>query len=439
MLNSNLFWNIVIIISSIIELWSCKKVFDYISEKKTSNFRINMNMIIILLFMLTLLKLNVSPNIRISISIILTFCLYIFNYDSNFYSAIIITLLYWMVLLGIDALSMSTIIWMNSLKFQSNILLPNIYRLESITLGKGLLIINVYIYKLIKSEVKLNKSDISYFFIPVISNIMLFFIIFKYIFKFSDQDLISGFQIVTISIILILSNLSIILVIRKIIKNSILLAEYEVMKRNVNMQYKYYMNLKENQSKIRQLHHDMKNHIICIKKLNENGYDTKQYIETIESKIINKYNLFETGNVLLDIILNDKKEICEDKNIDFKCSINFSKCNFIEPQDICSIFSNILDNSIEACEKINENKRYISLEGKLIEKFFILKAENNKANKINVKNKKLRTDKDDSFLHGLGIKSIETTVKKYNGDIVIDYTDTEFILKLMIPLIQNNN
>jgi hypothetical protein len=439
MLNSSLFWEIVIIISSVIELWGCKKIFDYTSEKEASKIRINVIMTFILIFMLFLLKINVSPNSRIIISIVLTFAFYIINYNSNFYTGIVITLIYWMILLGIDALSMSIVTWINSIHNISNLLINNFYRLQSIILGKSILIFNIWLYKIIKDEIQVNKKDILYIGIPIIGNIVSFFIVFKYLFKFSQRDLINDFQMLNFSILLFLSNISIILVIRKIRLDSKLLAEYKVMKKNMDMQCRYYMNIKENQVKTRQLYHDMKNHIICIKKLNENGYDANNYIENIESKVKSYDNTFETGNILLDIILNDKKETCDKNNIDFYCNINFTKCNFIELEDICSIFSNILDNSIEACEKINNEKKYISLEGKIIESFFVLKAENTKVNKINIKNKKVLTDKKDAFLHGLGIKSIESSVKQYNGEIVIDYTDDRFILKILIPVVLHND
>ncbi|EOU2096407.1 ATP-binding protein, partial [Clostridium perfringens] len=266
-------------------------------------------------------------------------------------------------------------------------------------------------------------------------NIILFFVVFKYIFKFSELKLISTNEILYILILLFLSSLSTILVIRKIRSNSILLSQKDMVQNNLKMQYKYYMSIKENQDKIRQLHHDMKNHIICMRKLNQNGYNNEKYIESLDKKIKSYENKFDTGNILLDIILIEKKQICDNKNIKFSSSINFTMCDFIDLEDICSIFSNILDNSIEACSKINENNKFIFIEGKVVEKFFIIKVENSKVNKINIKNNKFITDKNNKSSHGLGISSIKNSVKKYNGETVIHYTDDRFIIKILIPLI----
>ena len=439
MLGSKVFWDVLIVISSIIELWVCKKVFDYTSEKKYSDMRINLIMSLIIILMLFLLKINVHPNIRIIVAVILTIVFYITSYTTSITTAIMTTLIYWMILLGTDALSMSISIWINSLNSMDMLLVNSSYRLQSIVLGKSILILILYLYRLIKFEIELHKKAILYLGIPIIANIVSVFVIFKYVFKFSDMKLISTNGILYISILLFLSNISIILVIRRIRKDSRLLAQKDMVKNNLEMQYKYYMNIKENQDKVRQLHHDMKNHIICMRKLNQNGYDNEKYIESIDKKIKSYENTFDTGNVLLDIILSEKKQICNNKNIKFFSSVNFTKCDFIESEDICSIFSNILDNAIEACMKINSNNKFIYIEGKIVEKFFIMKVENSKINKINIKNNKFMTDKDNKFSHGLGISSIKNSVKKYNGETVINYTDDRFIIKILIPIILYND
>lgn len=435
MLDINLFWDILIIISSIIELWACKKIFDYTSDKKFSDTRLNTIMILIVLLMLILLKINVNPDVRIAVAMILTSTFYIINYNTNFLVGIMINLLYWMVLLGTDGLSMSIVIWINSIDNMNMLLINNLYRLESILLGKGILLTILGIYKIVKCEIELRKKDILYLGIPILANISSFFLIFKYVFKFSRENLINESQILNTSILLFLSNISIILVIKKIRRDSKLLIEKDIMKNNIDMQYKYYMNINENQLKMRQLYHDMKNHIICMKRLNECGYSNINYVENIENKLISLDNTFDTGNVLLDIILNEKKEVCNNHNIKFSCNINFTKCDFIDSEDVCSIFSNILDNAIEACEKINGNKKHVYLDGKIVNKFFILKAENTKCNEINVKNNKFITNKKDKYLHGLGIKSIKESVKKYKGETVIDYSDDKFTMKILIPVI----
>lgn len=434
MLNNQFLRYILIIMSVTIEIWGCKKVFDYTSDKKSSNLKINSAMAIIIIFIFELLKNDLSKINVIIISIILTFVLYIWNYDTKISIAIITTLIYWMVLTSINSLDMSILIWINSLDNMRILLMSNVYRLQLIVLDKAILIILVYIYKKTKFKIKLQNKEILYLIIPIVSNVVIYLLVVKDILYFSTMGLISNTHILYISILLFCSTISIILAIRKISCDSSVLTQKNIMIKNIDMQYSYYKNIKESQENLRHLYHDIKNHLICIKRLNEHGYDNEKYIKNIENKLSIYDNIFDTGNILLDIILNEKNQICKEENITLSGYINFTKCDFIEVEDICSIFANILDNSIEACRKVKESNRFISLEGKIVEKFFILKVKNSKANKVNIRNNKFVTDKKDSFSHGIGISSVKKTVEKYNGETVIDYTDNEFTIKLLIPI-----
>ncbi|WP_270660323.1 GHKL domain-containing protein, partial [Paraclostridium bifermentans] len=61
--------------------------------------------------------------------------------------------------------------------------------------------------------------------------------------------------------------------------------------------------------------------------------------------------------------------------------------------------------------------------------------ENTKQNKVNIREKHIKTDKKDTYLHGLGIKSVKSSVEKYSGEVVIDYSENRFIMKIIIPLV----
>ncbi|WP_133146871.1 GHKL domain-containing protein, partial [Clostridioides difficile] len=104
--------------------------------------------------------------------------------------------------------------------------------------------------------------------------------------------------------------------------------------------------------------------------------------------------VFDTGNITLNIILSEKKELCIEKGIDFRININFSDCNFIKEEDICSIFANALDNAIEACEKIKNGDKKIKLQGMIVNKFFVIKITNTKSNDILLKKNTFLTTKE---------------------------------------------
>lgn len=434
MIKNNFFWTVFIFISFCIEWFMCKKILDYNSESK-SNSRITFMFILVIFFANTLYILDIFPNTRVIISIFTTIIIAKLGYNIKLIKAICISIIYWMLLICIDALSMSFTIWINLINDMSILLTNNIYRIESITIGKVLLITVLYLYKSYFFEIDsdVNRKILTYMSIPIFTNIVLFFIIFKYIFKYSEGTLIDKNQLFTIATVLFLSSISLISLIKKIQTDNKLLMENNMIEKISSMKNEYYKNIESKQLKIELLSHDMKNHISCIEGMYENNIDIRPYLNNIKKTIRNN-NIYHTGNVTLDIILNDKKDLCDKYNINFIALIDFSKCKFIKDIDICDIFSNILDNAIEACNKITLDPKEIILKGNVINDFYIIKAENTKINDILIKGNDILTDKTDTLKHGFGIKSIKNSINKYDGTCLIEHNKSRFTMIISIPM-----
>ncbi|MEE0451263.1 sensor histidine kinase [Peptacetobacter sp.] len=226
----------------------------------------------------------------------------------------------------------------------------------------------------------------------------------------------------------------------RILKNNKLDYENKLIKEKLNMQYQYYNSMQKNYSKVREIYHDMNNHIMCIEKLN--SMDRKKYINEIKEKLEDVKNNFHTNNLILDIILMEKEEICKEYNINLYVDLNLKKCDFIEMTDICTIFSNLLDNAIEASKNIeDEENKKIFIKDTIVNKFYLIKIENNKKNIIIKKENRIITSKKDDFLHGLGLQSVRNAVEKYNGNMDINDSENVFEIIIYIPLVQisNNN
>ncbi|EGT5077446.1 hypothetical protein CUA76_19970, partial [Clostridioides difficile] len=80
----------ITIVSSIIEIWACKKVFDYTSKIKTNSMKLNISFLISIFVIIFTFYLNIDPNIRVLICIISTYSIYKFNYRVNFTKSLIV-------------------------------------------------------------------------------------------------------------------------------------------------------------------------------------------------------------------------------------------------------------------------------------------------------------------------------------------------------------
>ncbi|XTR39109.1 ATP-binding protein [Paraclostridium tenue] len=237
------------------------------------------------------------------------------------------------------------------------------------------------------------------------------------------------------------SIIIIILLFRRVVKENKKKTQYELMKNKLDMQYEHYLSIQDSHMKVKRLYHDINNHICCIDNLKNNSKEVNEYISNLKDEIKEFKSIYNTQNMILDIILNEKSEICSKKGIKFICDINFSKVNFIKPIDISSIFANILDNAIEACDKIHDEniKKYIRIKGAISKSYFVIKCENSKVNNIKFKKNKLITDKMDKFVHGIGTQSIKSSLEKYNGELLFEDEKDKFIINICIPLNQNTD
>ncbi|MGX9754865.1 GHKL domain-containing protein [Clostridioides difficile] len=439
MLETNVFWVILTFFSTIVEWIVLRIILDELSELRKNKVVLNSSLLIAIMIITILTIIEFNINIKLFICIFITSVLYKMNYIVDKWKSLLISLLYWMLVIGFDSIGLSIVGIFNSIQDMSNLLDNNLLKLELIIISKSLLIVLIPLLKFIRLKIKINKKDCIYLSIPLMANIISIIVIFGFIFKDKSVNPTENLIILVISIIFLLSNISLVSIIGRIIKDNNLKMEHEITKEKINMQYKYYLNLQEYQSKLRKLYHDMNNHIICIQNLCGKNEFTDKYIKDINKQLKECNTIFNTQSMILDVILGEKKSICDMNNIDFLADINFLKCNFIEMSDVCSIFSNMIDNAIEACNKIQDNniQKKIKLRGTIINSLFVIKCENTKINEIVLKNNKIITSKKDSFLHGIGISSIKSSVEKYDGNVEIYSDKYKFTITIYIPLIGN--
>ena len=367
--------------------------------------------------------------------IIAGFLFYKINYTETLFKSVIITSIFWILIVTLKTMGLAIILRTRNLSGIKTNSYNYFSSLEIMTFSVLIFIATSLLYKYFKSYKYINKKHFIAVFFPICVNILsLAIVLVNKTNKISGADFINNFSVFFMGILMILSNILMIFLFRKITRDNRIYIENKLMKEKMEMEYKYYMKVKENQDRVRQMYHDMKNHMSCMKNLSNTSENLNEYITEINTKIENCESCFNTGNLILDIILNEKKEICLEKEIKFNAYIEFKKCDFIKVNDVCTIFSNLIDNAIEACDKLQGDK-YISLKGSYInENFFVMKIENSKCNEIEIKGGNLITDKEDKLTHGIGLENVKRTIYSYDGEVDIKYDDEKFIVKILIPL-----
>lgn len=168
--------------------------------------------------------------------------------------------------------------------------------------------------------------------------------------------------------------------------------------------------------------HNYKNNIITLAQLTEQGKtaEVKEYLKDEIQQLGIKMNYAMTGNKVIDAVLATKKNSAEHKGINFYANGNIPDKCVIDDIDFTNIIGNLLDNAIEAAEKVENGN--VSIVIKPQKKFIIIKVKNSYDGN---KNNELKTTKKDKEYHGIGLKSIKRIVEKYQGEFELEFKEKE--------------
>lgn len=212
----------------------------------------------------------------------------------------------------------------------------------------------------------------------------------------------------------------------KLLSTQILLESLEVNYNSVISLYKERENI----------YHDFKNHIIVISSLIEHeDYDeVKKYISNLKSPISEIGGIVLSSNNLVDIIFNYKYFEAKEKNIKIVFDVDMlENYNFsMSENELCAVFSNVLDNAIEACANIVGFDPIIQVSLKKANDMLFFRVQNPCIQCQKNASGKFISTKDDKLLHGIGLRSVTSVIEKYDGHIVYDIEGNSFVIDIMM-------
>lgn len=177
-----------------------------------------------------------------------------------------------------------------------------------------------------------------------------------------------------------------------------------------------------------ELSHDMKNHLLVLSSMIGEGriQEAETYLERMGEPLLQLEMMVWTGNPVLDVLLNNARSSAAKRKIRFTIQADALPLEGMEDRDICSLFSNLLDNAVEAAEKVEDEKRWISVKMRKAGEMIFIELSNSMAGSPSVKDNRLVTTKREGNGHGLGLKSAERVVERHGGNLICEYGDGEF-------------
>lgn len=186
---------------------------------------------------------------------------------------------------------------------------------------------------------------------------------------------------------------------------------------------------------MRSWRHDYHNHLQKLKAhiMMDQIKEANQYLNELEIDLDNVNQLVESGNINLDAILNSKLSLAIKNNIDINYKAKVPKKLAISDIDLCVLIGNLIDNAVEACEKIKDNNsKFVRVYIGIFKKQLYISVSNSTNEIIRKLDAEYISSKRGN--HGHGLKRINNIVDKYEGFINRQNEPRVFVSEVLLPL-----
>ena len=181
--------------------------------------------------------------------------------------------------------------------------------------------------------------------------------------------------------------------------------------------------------------HDYHNHLQKLSAHLMEGQieEAKKYIGELGESLDSIKIKYQTGNVSLDAILNSKLSIVEKERIAINCKVEIGENLTVSDIDLCVLLGNLIDNAVEACRGISEEKERFLRIYMCIRKQQLYISVSNATNEVvrKLDGEYISKKRGD---HGHGLKRINIVVDKYGGFIKRANEPGVFATEIMLPL-----
>ncbi|MBU5676258.1 GHKL domain-containing protein [Alkaliphilus sp. MSJ-5] len=320
----------------------------------------------------------------------------------------------------------------------------NYYKLIAVILTKATFVVAVNLGKNFFREMFNWVKQLSIYpiLILIIVNLLAVFMAFIF-YSYADTNNKGEIAyIIGMGIAAIVVSCIIIWIIKKMIEQQKREFLWQMREKEYENQHIYIEHIQDVIQTLRAQRHDFNNYVSTIYGLIHLGKleEAKKYILNLSKDVVDLNEIVNVYHPVVGAVLNMKKEKAARSKIDFNVDVDIPTKLPFDFVDLSTILGNLLDNAIEACEKIPHLSPKVDIKIYMKDIHMIIKIENSKSDKVIYGNDKLRrfvTTKVDKENHGLGLMNVRKAVNKYNGVIKIQDKGTEFLVDIALPVKEN--
>jgi len=177
--------------------------------------------------------------------------------------------------------------------------------------------------------------------------------------------------------------------------------------------------------------HDFQNQLLVIYGLVKEQAPKEEilaYIKRLQNVELPGAMMVKTHRTVVDIILNQKYAIAESREIRLLSQLDDLSAFPLPDDALIIVLSNLIDNAIEACSKIeNADERFILLKMKVEQMAAFLYIENPTKEPVHIVNNRIVTTKKDPLEHGYGLQNIASVLEQNHAVYLLNYNEEKHV------------
>lgn len=286
----------------------------------------------------------------------------------------------------------------------------------------------------ISEEAEIEKAWRTLWLIPA-----TFYVIYYYSFyaNWSNSSSISIFSTKpgNVLFVLLLNAASFLMyrTVQKLLKESISNLRLQAENSQFSLLIKQYETLKTNIGETRKVRHDMRHHFLVIENfLAKNEMNSlHSYLSEYKESISDIDYTQLCDNPVVNAVAGCYRSLARQAETESFFSLQLPEQLPLPDSDFCTLLSNLLENALEACERMAEKPRFLKVTARMDgHHMLILVVENSFEHPITEKNGVFLSSKRKGS--GIGIVSVRSIVKKYNGLLKMEYENGVFCANVFL-------
>lgn len=198
---------------------------------------------------------------------------------------------------------------------------------------------------------------------------------------------------------------------------------------NLKLESDHMASWKETYSNQRKQTHDFHNHLAVLRSLAEREASQSEFTDYLDSILrADADTLADIGTrrTVADIVISQRLTAAHKRRITFRYQLDDLSGYPLPDDELVVILSNLLDNAIEACEKIAEpEKRNILLKMQIRPEAAYLYLENTTAQPVKIRGNRIASTKENPRAHGYGLPNVLAILDRHRADYAMEYRTSD--------------